>query len=372
MPSTLPSVGVCAHPSDRGGDASKVLAALRQLGITRVRADCPWNASDGTLAWCMALAKGGITLCLSVNGWEGQGNVDAALGYVRQLLAAHPGSVGAIEGPNEVNNDPQTWAAHSDPRSGDMGQRSAAHAVQGYLYQAVKSDPMLKGVPVVSYTDITAPPVSGAADFANMHVYDNRTNGPLDWWLSVDGLGKLEKADPGLPWFVTEWGVRTDKGASEAVQARYILQGLLTHIQMGTSAHYLYELFDDGAGAYGLFKADGAPKASAAMVAGVVKLLAGAAPAAGPTITFDKATTGDPSSVQHLALQTSGGVLVFFWTWNPPAKPFDLYWSLDHAVGITGLDIPGVKPWGSWSKRSGERQDWKGWDGSPFVLRYSA
>ena len=245
--------------------------------------------------------------------------------------------------------------------------------MQSYLYQAVKGDPVLRGIPVVSYTDITAPSVMGAADFANMHVYDNRTNGPLDWWLSVDGLGKLKKADPGLPWFVTEWGVRTDTGNSEAVQARYILQGLLTHIQMGTSAHYLYELFDDGAGAYGLFKADGTPKASAAMVAGAGEAARWSrAGSRGPTITFDKATTDDFGSLQHLALQTSAGVLVFFWTWNPPAKPFDLYWSLDHAVGITGLDIPGTKPWGSWSKRSGERQDWRGWDGSPFVLRYSA
>ena len=372
MPSALPSVGVCAHPYDAGYSPAKVVAALRKVGITRVRADCPWSASDGTLAWCTALAKAGVTLCLSVNGWEGRGNVDAALGYMRQILAAHPGSIDATEGPNEVNNDPQTWAAHRDPKSGDMGQRSAAHAVQSYLYQAMKADPVLKAIPVVSYTDITAPSVIGAADFANMHVYDNRANGPLDWWLAVDGLGKLKRADPNMPWYVTEWGVRSDTGNSEALQARYILQGILTHIQMGTSAHYLYELFDDNAGAYGLFKADGRPKASAAMMAGVLQLLSGASPIAGPAINFDKATTGDLGSVQHLALQTRGGVLVFFWTWNPPAKPFDLYWSLDQAVRVTGIDIPSAKPCSSWSKRPSGRQDWRGWDGSPFVLRYSA
>ena len=92
----------------------------------------------------------------------------------------------------------------------------------------------------------------------------------------MDGLGKLKRADPGMPCYVTEWGVRTDTGNSEAAQARYILQGLLTHIQMGTSAHYLYELFDDNAGAYGLFKTDGTPKASAAMMAGAMQLLSGA------------------------------------------------------------------------------------------------
>ena len=65
-------------------------------------------------------------------------------------------------------------------------------------------------------------------------------------------------------------------------------------------------------------------------------------------------------------------MLVFFWTWNPPAKPFDLYWTLDHATRGSGLDIPSAKPWSSRSTRAGERQNWRGWDGSPFVLQYAA
>ena len=128
--SALPKIGVCAHPRDRGGDAAKVVAALRQVGITRVRSDCPWNAGDGTLAWCLALAKVGITLCLSVNEWAGQPNVNAALGLVRQIVKTYPGSVDAIEGANEVNNNPQSWAGSMDPRNGDMSQRSAARAGQ--------------------------------------------------------------------------------------------------------------------------------------------------------------------------------------------------------------------------------------------------
>ena len=164
-PDHLPKVGVCAHPNV---SADRTVAALAKIGVTRVRADCPWNASDGVLAWCMALAKAGATLCLSVNGWEGQGNADSALRYARQIATVYPDSVDVIEGPNEVNNDSQTWTGHSDPRGGDMGQRSAAHAVQSYLYQAVKADPVLSAVPVVSYTDSTAPFVVGAANFANM------------------------------------------------------------------------------------------------------------------------------------------------------------------------------------------------------------
>ena len=361
-------IGICAHPNV---SADKTLAALAQIKVTRVRTDCPWNASDGSLAWCLALAKSGVTLCLSVNGWEGQPNVDAALGFVRQIVTAYPGSVDAIEGPNEVNNDPQTWAGHSDPRNGDMSQRSAAHAVQGYLDTAAKADAVLSGIPVVSYTDVVAPAVSGAADFANMHVYDNGTNGPLDWWLSVDGLGKLQKANPGTPWFVTEWGVRSDGHNSEAIQARYILQGLLTHIQMGTAAHYLYELFDDNAGPYGVFKSDGTPKAAAKMLAGAVPLLDAQAPyTTGHHITVDKATT-NTGGLQFLAVPATYGAVQFAWMWNAPPKPVDLYWEVDRALQvIDGFDLATGRDWGHWSKRASERQDWKAWDGSPINLRY--
>ena len=365
-------------PVTGGGDAAKVVAALRQVGITRVRSDCPWNAGDGTLAWCLALAKVGITLCLSVNEWAGQPNVNAALGLVRQIVKTYPGSVDAIEGANEVNNNPQSWAGSMDPRNGDMSQRSAARAGQAYLYTAVKADPVLSGIPVVSYTDTVAPPVLGHADFANMHVYDNGTNGPLDWWLGQDGLSKLRKANPApMPFYVTEWGVRTDGGhaQTEAMQAQIIVQGILTHAQMGTSAHYLYELFDDDAGAYGLFRSDGTPKAAVPIVAGLISLLKDASPAANAVDVMPSgATIGSTPGLQQLTLgKPDGSSLQVFWTWNPQAKPIDLYWSLDRAVKVDGIDGRSFrKAWGSWSKTAGELEDWKRWNGAPFVLRYSS
>jgi hypothetical protein len=51
---------------------------------------------------------------------------------------------------------------------------AAATAVQQALYQAVKGDPKLSGVPVYDLTG-AAVPVSGAADIVNSHPYP--TNG---------------------------------------------------------------------------------------------------------------------------------------------------------------------------------------------------
>ena len=375
MIAALPKFGICAHPSDMGGDVTKVIALLKRVGIMRVRTDCPWNnGSDGVYAWCLALAKAGVTLTLSVNGWMGQGHIDDALGFARQLIAAVPGCIDNIEGANEVNNDPQTWGTETDPRSGDMTQRRAAGIGAAYLYKAVKADPVLQAIPVISYTDINAPAVEGIADLVDVHVYDNGTNGPLDWWIGVDALGKLRAADPDLAFSLTEFGVRDDTGmtTTQALQARYIVQALLTLMQKGATYASLYELCDDGAGPYGLFKADGTPKLSAAAVAGFLALTGGCGVAANaPTVTLDPSTTGDLGSVQQLMLaKPDGSFLQFMWTWNPPAKLFDLFWKLDHAVAVTGLDNSTFSgaAWGSWTKAAGELQDWKSWDGSPFVL----
>lgn len=211
----------------------------------------------------------------------------------------------------------------------------------------------------------------GAA-YANMHVYAP-DEGPLDWWLSRNNLAKLKVANPDKPWFVTEWGHRIIAAKMESEQARNVLQGLLTHAQMGTAAHYLYALFDDSSGHYGLFNADGTPRQAAEVLRTFVRLTADEAPLARTAVvTVDLATTNKAAAIQNLVLPgPNRSTLHYLWTWNPPAKPFDYYWSLDRAVRVDWLSTADGSHQGGWSKRAGERQDWKGWKGTPVCLSRS-
>ena len=333
----LPKIGVCVHPSF---GLAQTLKGLSACGVTRVRMDCPWNATDGTLAYAKGLAKAGVTLDLIVNGWEGQAKVDAQLVYVRQLVAAFPGCVDAIEGPNEVNNDPQSWGAATDPKGGgQMAHRTAAPAVQSYLYAAVKADPALSGIPVIDYTD--EHPTKGAADVSNMHCYATDNRG-VDWWITQDGLSKLRQAAGARPFFVTETGNRID-AQGELQQAQYTCQAVASLIQCGAAGGYLYALFDDATGRYGLCDSNGTPRLAATYLRHLLSALADNGRAFTPKplrVTLTPPAGNADSNMQSVIVAKSdGSYLLLFWMWHPPAKPVTVSAAIDGSHAMTGLHI---------------------------------
>ena len=346
--SKLPQVGVCVHP--RFG-AAQTIAAMRRLNLSRVRTDTPTSLATGD--YFHQLADAGLACCYIVGAYGGRDEVDAHLRLLTTLERSRPGAVSAIEGPNEVNNGAQSWDGHTDPKGADMDQRSAAKAAMRYIYSSVKSNPVLKSKPVVGYTDIYPAPVARMADYANMHVYAH-DEGPLDWWLSVNGLSKLKAANPGLPWYVTEWGDRLVGDKTRAVEAEHIAQGLLTQAEMGTTSHYLYALFDDE-NPYGLFDSDGAPRLAGRALAGLHSFMQRAASddqAHGRPIDIS-----DPSGRVHvLRLANATKTTLLLWTWNKPSYPIRMQWRTDRSVSIRQIQwSPAISPGvgGSFFGRSG-------------------
>ena len=365
IPSTsLPKLGVCVK---KGSVTPSVIAAMKTLGITRYRSDAP--ISEGELGYFQALAEAGLTACIDVNGWEGQPMVDTQLGFLRLLVEQFPGSIDFIEGPNEVNNNPQTWNGVTDPANGTDSAHTSAMAVMDYIVATVASDPVLGSIPVLNYTDCT-PVAARKGAIANMHVYDNSTpNGPLDWWLDTDGLGKLQKANPGMTEYVV---TETGTAQSNATTRETIIEQAVTTLgQMaasGLKAAYIFSLADQDGGSYGLFDGNWNIRPAGQALAGMVALLkdTGAAFTPKPLNLSVQDTTG---TVQGLLVAMSdGSYRLFFWTWNPPAKPFTFHWSVDQAKAYDFRNVAGQASLLKWSKSAGQVCDWDDYAGGLIAL----
>ena len=339
----LPRVGACVHP--RFG-AEATIAAMRRLGSSHVRTDTPHSVE--TSAYHLQLARAGLNCCYIVSAYGGQADATAQLSGLSRLEQKYPGAVSAIEGPNEVNNGPQSWAGQTDPKTADMSQRGAARAAMTFIYEAVRADPTLKSKPVVGYTDTFPAPVVGVSDYANMHVYAH-DEGPLDWWLRVDGLSKLKAANPGLPWYVTEWGDRLVGGKLQTVQAQNILQGLLTNAEIGTTAHYVYALFDDE-NPYGLFNSDQTARPAATNLADFLRRTGVSPQVSRPVLVEMQDRSGD---VHGLQINGANQTLIFIWTSNQPPHPLTAQLRTSQDIQVQALRMSGAADLGAMALKKG-------------------
>jgi hypothetical protein len=248
----------------------------------------------------------------------------------------YAGSVFSVEGPNEVGYRP-IWFNGGAAACNEV-------ALQQSIYNAIHSDPNLKGVNVVnltlglqnslSYSQMGN--MSSAADQGNAHVYAPYGKSPsLDW----SGILALEGAPTaGKPMVVTEAGYSTApgdvSGVDETVQAKYTLDLLMDAAKSGLTQFYLYELLDvrpDTTNSimgdhYGLFHTDGTPKLAATAVHNLTTILNDSSGAtAFQTGTLAYTVTGLPSSgSQVLFEKQSGAYDIALW-----AEP-DLWASLLH------------------------------------------
>jgi len=126
---------------------TNVASDLAYLGISNIRDEVP-NADNGTAAQTSleALAKAGIKEDLFIGNTET--TLPPDLTQLNALEAANPGSIDAVEGPNEINNAPVTY-------NGLTGQ-DAATAMQADIYSMVKSDSALNTASVFDFTGSTA------------------------------------------------------------------------------------------------------------------------------------------------------------------------------------------------------------------------
>ena len=301
----IKSHGVNTHINYNDGkyaDLSLVIGSLAYLGIDRVRdaLNYPGQFGGPSIGAYEAVAKAGVKFSLIVGvggalitrgGVPSNPSLDQRVGHIEQLARSVPGSVIAVEGPNEINNQPLSYNG-AGLSLGGQDELNAALAMQRDLYAMVKASPALNGVPVYNFTgdasgSVPAGPspatAPGLADYDTQHPYPNHGQAPGYWVSRAKALS--QRSAQGGPLVYTETGYSSNGGIAGAVnadvQAKYTLDLLLDAAREGVSAVYLYELLDayrpgapQGNSGYGLFGYDGAPKPVAVALRAMNTILA--------------------------------------------------------------------------------------------------
>jgi hypothetical protein len=316
----LAGLGVNTHvgrPNSPYRDPAKVAAGASFLGLRNFRD----GLNEDSRPAIEQLAARGFKFDLIAHS-----DLDAFMGQVRALAQAHPGSVAAIEGPNEVDGWP---ISHRDLKG-----YPAAAAFQTSLYQEARSDPSLQKVPVYNVTVSGTEPnkydalgnLSKSADYANVHIYYGGGQPSYGWSLAdqkfhwASWLAAGQRSAPGKPTVITEMGATvaplTSRGVSEAVQAKQMLNALMNSARTGVAATYLYELVDDPkdpAGLdpeshFGLFNNDWTPKLSAKALHNFTRVLSDQARASPADGAFSYAVTGLPPTGAHVLFEEQRGL----------------------------------------------------------------
>ena len=280
------SIGVNVHmayTSTAYGNVAGVISDLSYLGVNQVR-DAFFNAASFLPAYeALAAAGNKFDFILPVywasvtNPYPGIVNVPQFVSMLDSFVAAYPGSVLAIEGPNEVNFQPAEY---------DGGSSYADQAaLQETLYSAVRTSAALDGIPIYNLT-IGSTTTSEFEALGNLSSYANYGNEHAyiaDWGTPSEGLTYLltfpQIDTPGLPVVVTETGYETNvgdtySGVDLTVQAKFTVDELMDAFKDGVPKTYLYELLDEGGQYFGLFTADGAPKPVATAIHNLTTILA--------------------------------------------------------------------------------------------------
>ncbi len=325
--SFLSTLGADTHIAyTDGGYANipNVIGDLQYLGITQVR-DGITNGQNGSapLSSYIAMAQAGIHFTFIIET-SSTADLQYQLSLINQVEVAVPGSVTAIEGPNEINNEPVTY-------NGVTGLQGALNLQQD-IYAAVQADPLLAGVPVDYFTGygaynvglgpdpITTP---GLANDDTQHPYPQFGQAPAYWVARANALTNTNAAT--APAVYTETGYSTN-GVSPDVQAKYTLDLLMDTAQEGIGKTYLYDLLDgyapgspQGDDGFGLFDSTGAAKPAANAIHNLTTLLqdSGANAATFQPTPLTYSISGLPSDGNSMVMETSGGTYVIA-VWAEP------------------------------------------------------
>jgi hypothetical protein len=310
----LDGIGTDTHIGYTDGtyaNVGMVISDLNYLGLHEVRDGITDGAGGSApLSSYIAIAQAGIQFTFVIQATD-NADLAAQLGLIDQVEAAVPGSVIAIEGPNEINNYPVTF-------NGTTGLQGALD-MQAALYADVQADPLLRGAQVDYFTGYgtwgvgTGPdPVAtpGLATDDNQHPYPQYGEAPGFWVSRAQALSNT--TNPAEPAVYTETGYSTNN-VNQDVQAVYSLDLLMDTAEQGISQTYLYQLLDayapgspQGDDGYGLFGVSTAPKEAAVDIHNLTSILA--TESSGTlAVPVTYAAQGLPASGDSILLTNSGG-----------------------------------------------------------------
>jgi len=309
------------------------LDALTYLGVKNVRDD-PQNPADvGPNGWWQLVAN---ATEVKFDAFMAEGSVAQMRDdLTRAQSLAGQGLLNFIEGGNEED----------DPYAVEHGNSlQEAASFQRDIFRAGRA----LGLPVINISfgqGWTAAndwrgnydkvgDLSAYADYANAHTYPD--GAPLSSIRMLNRNARI--AAPHRPVVVTEFGYDTNK-TDPLMAARYTLAGLLDAFKEGVVKTYIYALFDDGSGKFGLMNANATPKPAGAALHTMIALLQdhGAGAVAFKPGALDVSLGDSRPGDETLLMQSAGGT---FWLalWNETAGPHTVTLSLRASAEIRVLD----------------------------------
>jgi len=348
----LNSIGIDSTFPDRGQPLEKTIAMVQYLGFRWVRGGIEGLTAQGptTVQTYLDLhEKTGVRFSWGLV--SGGTDLKKLIETARQLAAAD--ALLAFEGNNEPNNWGVTY--QGEKGGGKAPSWLAVARLQRDLYDAVKSDPVLKKYPVWSLCEngaerdnvglqfLTIPAGAGTlmpdgtkyADYAVCHNYfyhpsapglaDNKTWNAADPTSAckVDGLygnygrtwahhygGYSEAELLTLPKVTTETGCQVGGAITEDIHALNLLSMYLDQFKRGwsyTSVYILRDRTDEGGNQkFGFYRPDYTPRKAALYLHNLTTILADKGTLAEPG-KLDYSIPEEPATVHDMLLQNSDG-----------------------------------------------------------------
>ena len=301
---------------------TKVQTELAFLGVTHVRDGVP---SSNVGLELEALAATGVKFNLSqctVCTANGLVNVAFDLTNIHTLEAAHPGTVETYEGANEYNINDLTLAGVVSRNNLAWGAYDDLAAREGLQGDSLLSSEGVKLV-AASTASIPAGPVlpSGLVDYTNWHVYADDGEQLQDSMAA--GIAAAQAMDPSKPVLITEAGSSSTLPSVSATyaavgdvatQAVVDVNAVLDGYKDGAARTYLYQLMDQNApdndlyNNFGLFRADGTPKAAATSLHNLISILTDPGASTFHPSSLVVSLSGLPTTASSLLLQKSSGL----------------------------------------------------------------
>ena len=310
--SFLDSLAVNSHVDQNGISGANMMTMLNYLGVKTIRDGWKPELANQYID----MAKQGVRFSFGV----GDPYANGALTSAQTLNTAVPGSVIAVEGPNEINN----WSFVVDGVTSNHGWPNDAGPLMKKfmtkLFSLVHADALLKGVQVYNLTwggttdadQYGILDLDGQADLGNIHPYPK---GQPYRAIQAAIAGSYHHVLPSQA-VITETGYATGTAGddvSERAQAILNLNIYLGTFQQGFVRTYIYELYDEWQ-TYGLFKGDFTPKPTATAIHNLTTILADdRAPTALGSLNYK--LSGLPATAHSLLLQKSNGAFELV-LWN--------------------------------------------------------
>ena len=355
----LDSIGTLSAISVRGETLPKTIECTKYLGVRWLRAGIEGNIP---LAEYVQLhEQAGLRFSWGFGG--GSADLPRLLGTARPV--AKIDALLAFEGPNEPNN----WGiTYQGVAGGGNGSWVPVAKLQRDLYQAVKSDPVLKAFPVWSISEAGAesdnvglqflvipesvqtqmPAGTRYADFANVHNYIYHPNSPArednKTWnaadptsaCKVDGLygeygrtwghhyaGYSEAELLSLPRVTTETGTTIGGEIDEETHALNLLTMYLDQFKRGwsyTAVYLLRDRADEGGNQrFGFYSPDYKPRRAAIYLHNLTTILHDTNPGPRKTGNLNYSIPNQPATVHDLLLQKNDGTFALV-VWNEQVK----------------------------------------------------